>query len=296
MTRWTTAQWRAEALDWVAEQGMVPRIVTQPRVTPWSTALRIETDGGVVWLKAAGTGTRYEAGLLRALHAYGAPHLLTPIALDVDRGWMLLPDGGPTLRDVLTDDPDVRHWERVLPKYAQLQRAVEHRALPGTEDNRPERMPELLASLLERLEVDPAVAALQPRFAAWCDELATSGIRSTLQHDDLHDNNVFADDVVFDWGDAALAFPFSSLLVTLRTVRQRWPDADLERLRDAYLEPWTDTHTRAELELLALFATRVGKVGRARAWVRALADVADPGEHAEAAPGWLEELLEEDVF
>ena len=105
-----------------------------------------------------------------------------------------------------------------------------------------------------------------------------------------------ADGRFFDWGDADLAFPFTSMLVTLRVARSRWPDLALARLRDAYLEAWTDTHSRAELELLTLLATRAGKVGRAAAWVRALTDVPDPGEHREAAPGWLEELLEEDVF
>jgi hypothetical protein len=300
---WTSPAFRAEALAWAAAQGVEPDgDVSQPQVRPWSTALRIPTRDGLVWLKAGGPGTAFEAGLLRALHAYGAPHLLEPLATDVHRGWVLLPDGGPTLRTVLDRDPDLRHWERALSKYAELQRAVEHRVLPGADDQRPQRMPELLDRLLRELPVEPRaeLEALQPRFASWCDELATSGVLPTLQHDDLHDNNVFATDVFYDWGDAVLAFPFSSLLVTLRSAAARWqlePGApELERLRDAYLEAWTDRHSRTELELLTLLATRVGKVGRAAAWRRALQGVTDPGEHAEAAPGWLEELLEPDVF
>ncbi len=301
MPEWTGPDFHEPALAWAASYG-VAGPTTQPHLRPWATALRIDSADGVVWLKAGGVGTSYEARLVRALVAYGAPHLLTPLAIDVERGWLLLPDGGPTLRSVLDRDPSLAHWERVLPKYAALQRAVEHRALPGTEDHSPRRLPELLDQLLRDLPVGPRaeLEALQPRFAQWCDELATCGIPATLQHDDLHDNNVFSRDVFFDWGDAALAFPFSSLLVTLRSVAARWalaPGAqELVRLRDAYLEPWTDRHSRTELELLALLATRVGKVGRSRAWQRALTGVADPGEPAEAAPGWLEELLEEDVF
>ncbi|MCU1601765.1 MAG: hypothetical protein JWO22_2474 [Frankiales bacterium] len=288
-----------DALAWAADNGVTPvGEVTQPRTAVWSTALRIPTRDGVVWLKAGGAGTRYEAGLVKALVEMGAPHLLTPLAIDVERGWLLLPDGGPTLRSVLDRDPDVSHWEKVLPGYAELQRHAENRVLPGVPDHRPQRMPAVLAELLETQPVEhrEELEALQPRFAEWCDELATSGIAPTVNHDDLHDNNVFSSGVLFDWGDADLAFPFTSLLVTLRAARSRWPDLDLRRLRDAYLEPWTDSHSRAELELLALLATRVGKVGRSHAWVRALTGVPDPGEHREAAPGWLEELFEEDVF
>jgi hypothetical protein len=165
-------------------------------------------------------------------------------------------------------------------------------------DLRPARLPALFADLVARLPVQyrTELEALLPRFTDWCVELTASGVAATVQHDDLHENNISTSDVFFDWADAALAFPFSSLLVTLRSARNRWPDLDLARLRDAYLEAWTDNHSRTELELLCLLATRVGKVGRATAWERALTGVPDPGEHREAAPAWLEELLEEDVF
>jgi len=285
-------------LDWLHDSGWAPTGEVVARIRPWSSSWRVPTADGTVWLKANGPGCAHEARLYQTLVEASAPHVLTPLALDVQRGWLLLPDGGPTLLSLLDRAPDPQHWERVLQKYAALQRHVENRALPGIPDERPARMPALLADQLARLPVEhrDEVEALLPRFTDWCEELATSGIASTVQHDDLHENNVFTSDVVFDWGDAALAFPFSSLLVTLRSARTRWPDLDLGRLRDAYLEAWTDTHSRAELELLALLATRVGKVGRASAWERALTGVPDPAEHREAAPAWLEELLEEDVF
>lgn len=300
MHEWTSATWREQALTWVEEQGYRPRgQVTQPRLQPWSTALRVPTADGVVWFKAGGPGCAFEARLLQALVAYDAPHVLRPLAVDVDRGWLLLPDGGPTLRQQGTTLAD---WEALLPRYAELQRAVECRPLPGADDLRPEVLPALLDHLLDTVPVDPLeeLRALQPRFTSWCAELVDAGIAPTLQHDDLHDNNVFASLVFFDWGDACLGHPFASLLVTLRTVasdRGLEPGApELRRLRDAYLEAWTDRHSRTELELLALLATRVAKVGRVVAWQRALHGVDDPGEHAEAASGWLEELLEPDVF
>ncbi len=297
---WTTQQWRGEVLDWVAEQGARPLApVTQPRRTPWSTVLRIPTPDGVVWFKAAGQGCAFEGGLLQALAAYDAPHVVRPTAVSGSRGWVLLPDGGPTLREA---GGTLADWERVLTGYGELQRAVEGLPLPGVEDLRPSVLPAVLDGLLSTVPVEPLaeLRALEPVFATWCAELATSGVVASVQHDDLHDANAFVDGTVFDFGDACLAHPFSSLLVTLRVAAHRFGLAagapELRRLRDAYLEPWTDGWSRAELELLALFATRVGKVCRVRAWQRALTGVRDPGEHAEAVPGWLEELLEQDVF
>ncbi|MFN2539676.1 MAG: hypothetical protein ABR549_16200, partial [Mycobacteriales bacterium] len=185
---------RDEALAWAAEHGVVATGDVVPRIRPWSSCWLIPTADGDVWLKAGAPGTAYEAGLVKALVEAGTPHLLRPLALDVERGWLLLPDGGQTLRSLLDRDPDVSHWERVLPKYAELQRHTEQRILPGAPDHRAERMPELFARLLADLPVGPRseLEALQPRLAQWCDELATSGIPATVQHDDLHDNSVFS--------------------------------------------------------------------------------------------------------
>jgi aminoglycoside phosphotransferase (APT) family kinase protein len=49
-------------------------------------------------------------------------------------------------------------------------------------------------------------------------ELATYGVTETLQHDDLHDGQVFVRDdrqLILDWGDAVISHPFFTLSVTL---------------------------------------------------------------------------------
>ncbi|WP_211291377.1 phosphotransferase [Micromonospora wenchangensis] len=140
--------------------------------------------------------------------------------------------------------------------------------------------------------------AYLPRFADDCGRLADTGIPASVQHDDLHDGNVFAADGYrfFDWGDASVAHPFGTLLVTLRSVAHTYslPEGDpvLLRLRDAYLEAWTDRHDRAALREAAGLAVRVTTVSRALSWRRALATT-DPGraEYADAVPGWLGELF-----
>jgi hypothetical protein len=323
---WLDPTWQAEALAWVDEQLVHLGLsrtgpADQPHVRPWSTVMTIPTATGAVWFKAAGPGTAYEAHLLRELAGWGVPMLLAPLAVEVDRGWLLFPDGGTRLRDELRGSAGVEAWQRILPAYADLQRSLAPRVDAllgfGVPDLRPAAMPGLLTRLIE----EPAAGlsepdrtrlrALLPEYAEWCAVLAASGIASSLQHDDLHDGNVFvgrvgADqalggDRIFDWGDAVVAHPFGTLLATLRSIASRDAGlgrADLLRLRDAYLEPWTDEQPRATLNETVGMALRVGAVGRAFAWQRALSGVPPPahGEYAGAVGEWLLELFEPTVI
>ena len=64
-----------------------------------------------------------------------------------------------------------------------------------------------------------------PEVEHFCEELAAVGILETVQHDDLHDGNVFVRDgdyVVFDWGDSCISHPFHSLVVALRAAAWRF--------------------------------------------------------------------------
>jgi hypothetical protein len=71
--------------------------------------------------KAGGPGNRYEAALLGALASWRMPNLLEPLAVDTDRGWLLLPDGGTRLRETLDGGPGVDAWWRILPEWAEPQ-------------------------------------------------------------------------------------------------------------------------------------------------------------------------------
>ena len=108
---------------------------------------------------------------------------------------------------------------------------------------------------------------------------------------------------VIDWGDAGLAHPFATLLVTLRSVAHAfglgdWSPfepavAELDRLRDAYLELWSDRLPRARLEDLVRIAAWTGMVSRALTWRAAMPHATDAelAESGTAVPGWLGELL-----
>jgi hypothetical protein len=320
-TGWADPQWQERTLGWVAAalERSGRRITgrVEPRVRPWSLVWQVPTDAGPYWFKANNPGTRHEAPLLAALARLAPDRLLEPVAVDAGRGWSLLPDGGPTLRDVLAGDRDLAHWERVLPEYAALQLAAAPHAAEllalGVPDHRPETMPALFAELLDDREsmllgaeggpspeAYDRLRALLPRFGEWCRRLAGTGVAPTVQHDDLHDGNIFAagdGHRFFDWGDASIAHPFGTLLVTLNSIGHAFElergDPALVRLRDAYLEAWSDRHDRATLREAADLVVSVSKVSRALSWRRAL-ETSDPGraEYAEAVPGWLGELFE----
>ena len=308
---WSTAGWRDEAVAWVdarlAEQGRRRTgDVEQPHLRPWATVLRVPTDEGPVWLKAASAGTAFEVGLYGVLAEAVPDAVLVPLAADDDRGWVLLPDGGPTLRQRFGGEEQldalVDAFAAALVRYGALQRALQPRAGAlvelGLVDMRPARM---LARFAEAVEVtralldDPAVAtdelreahaavvAATPRVEAWCATLVASPIGASLDHNDLHTANVLADGDgavarFYDWGDAVVAHPFAAMLVAFRVLRDHLGTEgdDHPRLlaaRDAYLDGFRDQAPGADdEELVATFETacHVAKVARALTWDRAV--------------------------
>ena len=88
---------RAAEVAWIDEHVERTGEVELVRARPWATVLRAPTAGGTVWMKAAGSGTAFEVPLYRVLAREVPERVLTPIASDVERAWLLLPDGGPSL-------------------------------------------------------------------------------------------------------------------------------------------------------------------------------------------------------
>lgn len=131
--------------------------------------------------------------------------------------------------------------------------------------------------------------------------LAATGIAATIQHDDLHGGNIMAGpdgDRFFDWGDAVVAHPFATLTVTFNSIAHHTgrglDDPAFTRLRDAYLEVWTDVAPRDILAEAAAVARDLGCIGRSLAWERALGDldVDEMDGHGDAIAGWLMEFAE----
>ncbi|MEU3067315.1 phosphotransferase [Streptomyces sp. NPDC006906] len=313
VTPWEDPDRRAQALAWVAgclaAHGLVETGPRAVRLRPWSVLVRLTVTGPApVWFKAVPPAAAFEAGLAEALARWVPGQVPAPLAVDAARGWMLTPDGGPVLSQVL-DQRAVGPgcWEEPLRQYAAMQRELAPHAETiealGVPAARPRDLPELFDRLVAEnraltREDRKALAALRPRVTGWCEELASSGVADTLDHADLHESQVFAPVdgryAFFDWGDALVGHPFCSLLVPARAARERYGPEVLPRLRDAYLEPWTGGGvTTAGLRRAVSLAWRLAALGRAASWGRMFP--VPPGGPAVAGDAegafWLRELM-----
>ena len=126
MSVWTSPQWLAEAHAWIREQLEALDVrrtggIEQPHVRPWSTVMRVPTTGGDLWFKANIPALAYEAGVVGVL-ARTRPDLVPELAaVDLERGWMLMGDGGERLRELIERERDLGRWLDVLPHYGELQ-------------------------------------------------------------------------------------------------------------------------------------------------------------------------------
>jgi len=243
---------------------------------PWATVLRTEAAGEPVWFKACSPVQAFEPRLSAELFARWPDRVGRVLAHDPERAWLLTADAGAPIKD-LGNPPNI--WLRALPLYAELQAGETGQAAGHLAHGVPDLRLETLAGRFEDLVgrdlplEDRELQRLRrfaPTFAALCDDLATRGPGPTIQHDDLHVRSIFVRDErirILDWGDASIAHPFFSLVVTFQFLEEEnglEPDDPwFARLRDAYLEPW-GSGAVATFDL----ALRVGKVAHAFAWSR----------------------------
>src|SRR4029453_7886111 len=216
--------------------------------------------------KACAPVRGFEPHLTAELFARWPDRVAEVLAYDQERAWLLLADAGRPVGD-LGNRPHV--WLGALPRYAELQHgeaahAPDHLA-QGVPDLRlatlPARYQELLA--LELPLAREGIRRLR-------DFAPRSGVPETIQHDDLPHANLSLGGGrlrVLDWGDASIAHPFASLVVTFRFLEERTrlapSDPWFARLRDAYLEPWG-----RDLGDAFALAVRLGSFARAIAYIR----------------------------
>jgi Phosphotransferase enzyme family len=296
---WVQPAFLAEATTWIdarlAESG-IERTgdLEQPHVRWWSTVLRVPSTEGDLWFKANASVHAFEATLLAILGRVQPGSVPELIASDPARGWLLMRHGGDRLREQVRSAADLGHWERLLPRYAELQLAcaphVGELLAAGVPDERLATLTMHFEALLAEdallrighedglthAEVD-RLHAFVPELTALWRRLAALGVPETLQHDDLHDGNIFVRDgeyLFFDWGDCCISHPFHTLVVTMRVIAWRLDlppgGPDLLRLREAYLEQFVGYGSSAELTEAADLAQVTGTVARTLAWRRFL--------------------------
>ncbi len=303
LTRRDDAQWLLGVEDWVRYYLTMRNVVTTDaatavRVMPWSAVYRFPTDHGDFYFKACGPSQAHEPALAAWLAAARPDCMIPVLAADPARGWLLLPDGGPTLTPVIQEPPgEIGHWSNVLALQAGIQRdliphADELLAL-GVPDRRPAALPGLLAAMLDQPakllvgEPDAITAAgvarlraLLPRLAELCAELATIGPPDTFVHDDFHEDHIFATwrpdgswhYVFFDFGDACIGHPFTQLVSQPRFAANRFEmalDQTQKMLCEVYLSHWSDFAQPPSLQRALSLALVAGCIIRALTWVNA---------------------------
>lgn len=312
-----------DAVEWalpLAEDSLDGSVdVEVVKARPWARTWRLTGPRGVAYLKAGAPATAYEASLTAALAAVAPDRVPAVLAVEPAAGWLLTADAGRTLRELSGDGFRLDVWRPLLTRFAQLQRTAEPLVgdLAGVPHEHPGDFPRLVAGLLA---TSPRFASLTPperddvsRLAGRWPELAARleryGVATSVQHGDLHDGNVAVGDDgrarFFDFGDASVSHPFTTMLVPLRVAGSLGASAgDLVVLREAYLDGYADLAPMGTLAQALEIALEVAPVLRMTSWDRALSGPAGPGEPdgpgdpyagrdawADAPAAWLREML-----
>ena len=134
----------------------------------------------------------------------------------------------------------------------------------------------------------------------WADEVAALGLPVTLNHNDLHENNVFAVGEslrFFDFADSLLTEPLGVLLIPLNMLAHRLEagpdDPRLWRVANAALEVWSDRAPMTELRAALPAALQLARLGRVESWARCCVSMSDAelDEWGSTVPRWLSTLL-----
>lgn len=242
--------------SWLAAHGVEPNGAAETiHARPWSTVVRVPTADGDLYLKQEQPLQAYEIPLTVALAARWPDRVPEVVAFDTERSWLLLRDGGTRVGD----SGRLELFPHALALYGELQVGeaahVDELLGFGLRDLRLPVVVDLYEPFFERdhgLEPDEVarLLALAPRFRELCAELDELQLPASIQHDDLHEWNVFEREgrvAIYDWGDSSVGFPLWSWL------KPSWSLEDPEPARAAYAAPWrpfaADAKLRRALEL-----------------------------------------------
>jgi len=301
---WQRRGWLAEASAWVRES--LPDVLTIEQYSCWngSALLRIEAEAGRSYLKAAPGYFRSEGATTASLAERFPDSVPRPMALDVERGWMVLGDFG----DRLVRSEVLEHWEGALDAMASIHRAsaaiTEDLLRAGLVDRRPHvlipQIEALAAGDLGPVPEEPAARLRDalPRFDELRARLEAAPIPDTLVHGDLHTGNIAIDGdryVIFDWTDACIAHPFVDLQTYLHMAGPPSTDAAVrERLLHRYLEGWDDLMSPQEAAGLFHRTTPLTTMHHAISYQQILGNL-DPTERWQwesHLPWWIDKALE----
>jgi hypothetical protein len=321
---WAARSWHAQAEDWLAaEMERLGRPLTGPveqvRVWELSCVLRAPTAAGDVWFKTSIAAPLFvnEGVVMRALARLFPDNVPAPLAVDPERGWMVLAGFDAKLGW----DAPLEVVEAVARTFAGMQaEAAGHVDLllaAGCHDRRLDRLATRAEAWLPEVGADgrlpamdtatwlseeeaAALAAAVPRIRACCEELAALAVPCSLVHGDLHLANVAEGPrgpLLFDWTDACVAHPF----LDLATIRRGTGEVDVAeeelraRLRAAYLPAWSSFESPERLARAWELAVPLGALHQAISYRSLVASLQPPIDlhMARSTAWWLRQVLAE---
>jgi hypothetical protein len=323
---WQDIGWVRQAADWIRAEARRLSItlhgeIEQPHVYPWSTVLRVPSSEGILFFKATAPETVYEARLTQALAGWFPDCMPELLAVDGERGWMLMRDGGEQLRASIRPNRDATPWLPVIARYAEIQMdavdLVPALLALGIPDWRLSRLPGQFSTLLAdeailRVDKPDGITADElrrlhvrlPRFSEICRDLASFGIPESINHGDLTDGNVLRRNgriTFFDWGDASITHPFVSLRTlfvslenSLNLELEDWSlTPEMSALLQRYLERWQSRIPAEALAAAYPLSQCVASVAKALGWSQTVSPLqgALREEYAWIVPEVLKEFL-----
>jgi len=322
---WHDPIWQRKVHEWIYAETKRQSIqitgeIEQPHVYAWSTVMRVPSSEDTLFFKATTAETVCEIALTKMLAGWFPDCMPELVAVDTTRGWMLMRDGGEQLRASIRPTQDVKPWEPVIARYAELQiglaEHVDEILALGIPDHRLETLPSLYKQLLmdePSLMIDQEkgltstdfqqLKDLTDRFEKICADLATFGIPESLNHGDFHDGNVLLKNgriTFFDWGDADVTHPFVSLRtffvsmeIALNLDDYAPPTSEMIVLRDLYLEQWEKFASNEELLRAYSLSRPVASIVKTLVWHQGISRMGGSlrEEYAWIVPEVLREFL-----
>ena len=221
------------------------------------------------------------------------------------------------MRELETLPGHVERRQEALARYAQLQLDVADDSDAFVAGGVPDRRGSVTQQFADTIEdeqvtkppnnealTDEEVDELRtivPRLQADEQRLDALGLPYSIQHDDLHDANIFirnGEYRLIDWGDACVANLLLSLTIALGALAyQLGVDRDaseVARVRDAYLEPFTALRPHEELLDATETTIRVGHACGTIKWCEVIRAIPPESRspYDEGIPKRLRRLLE----
>ena len=316
---WAATGWFDEAMAWIYEQLRNEGLsatgqAEQLRAWSLSCLLRLPTSEGDLYFKAVPPFFRGEPAVMRAV-AERYPEIVPhPLAVDVEKGWTLMRDfGGRWLGEV----SDVTAWEDSARAFAGFQveqsKLVESWQELGCPDRGLKTLAELMDTLFDDRELltvgapwgisqeeQGRLRALSLRLKLMCARLADYKVPHTLVHGDLGGNIIVKEDgfVFFDWTDSCISHPFIDTTTMITTVFDELElpigfDELKTRVRDAYLQPWSEFEPMERLIEAFELSQPLGALHQAMTYAWLISSVAEDArwELQAGLTDWLRQLL-----